>query len=215
LEILLSNISLKEALQCQLDPATTNWMLDPNLVLDRRFILGRTLQTSRPYRSDTRKRLRRNSDFTTSDYGYIRKCYSFYFGNGTLSENMCLLDVLVKVFRILAMFARQSENSSILEVIYKFLPTFEMPGCDLVSSGESCLVMENWLLLVEYSVVLGFALNQQLQQNRQHNKAEFDKCLELTITYALSHARKVIFKVLTKYMPYFSCYPLMKCWKRF
>jgi hypothetical protein len=51
--------------------------------------------------------------------------------------------------------------------------------------------MENWLLLVDYSVTLGLALNQQLQSSKGHNKADSGKCLELTVTYALSHARKV------------------------
>lgn len=166
-------------------------MLDPILVLDRDQILGHFLESPRSSRRESKKKVRKSQSFKSWDHGYIQKCYSFYFGS-SLPEQQTLLDLLVNVFRILAAFAKHIENSSILEVIYKYLPTFQMPSCEFASTGKSSLVMQNWLLLVEYSVTLGLSLNQQLQQNKIRNKTEFEKCLELTITYALSHARKLL-----------------------
>lgn len=101
-------------------------MLDPNRVLDRRLILGRIFDLSRSTRLDSKKRVCKNQNFATWDHGFIHKCYSFYFGCA-LPEQLTLLDLLVNIFRLLAMFARHSGNAHIIEVVYKFLPTFQMP----------------------------------------------------------------------------------------
>lgn len=91
----------------------------------------------------------------------------------------------------MAMLSESLGTSSTLEVVYKLLPTFQMPHCEMAVTEGSSLVMDNWLFLVDYSVKLGLVLCQRLSRNEKYDRMEFEKIIELTIAYALSHSKKV------------------------
>lgn len=186
-------------------------MLDLKTVLDSRLIFGRMFDASRPSKFDQKQRPRRSQSFNTWDHAYIQRCYTFYFGQ-ELPDKISSLDMIVKTLRLIGMLAGQLRNSSVLEIVYKLLPTFQMPSCEIVAS--SSLAMDNWLLLVDYSVVLGSTICRYLQRKGKCSKTELEKFIELTITHTLSHVRKVITNFVALITIAFSYCPLTRCLNR-
>ncbi|CAD5228314.1 unnamed protein product [Bursaphelenchus okinawaensis] len=204
LETVLSQFNLLKALRCDISPNILEWMSNPEKILDTAKVFGRKIiKQSSPYRCELNKACA--PTFVTWDLYQVTKWHQFYYGTVPSLDldviDPTAFDIVITLIRTLGAFAKHTCESQILEVIFKYCPTFRMPSFETVLEDNSLKLLDNWLNFVNLSVEIGTLIKQtsenvnadeQHHDVLHHNQDDFEQCLVETIRHALSHCRKFI-----------------------
>ncbi|CAD5235429.1 unnamed protein product [Bursaphelenchus xylophilus] len=190
LETILSQFNLLKVLRCEISPTILEWMQNEDQTLKSDLVYGRKSQ-KRPSFYRTEHNSSMTPTFVMWDLYQVIKWHRFFFGTPPESSPN-ELDIVLIVLRTLGTFAQQSLESSVLEVIFKYCPTYRMPSFEMVLEDNSLKLLENWLSLVELSVNLGILACQRAENGDKDREEAFEQCVVETVRHALGHCRKFI-----------------------
>lgn len=180
LETLLTHFNLTSVLRCRLNPDLLGWMLDEKRLLEPAETFGRRRAAG------SRASCAAKQTFVPWDTAQLQKwCGALFRRPATGAQS--LLDTLVVVLRALGVFADQFKEPAILDVVFKFCPTYRMPSFELALDEDNMTLVENWLTLAEYSATLGQVVCRRMGRDCD----KFEAFLEESMRHSLSHARKM------------------------